>query len=293
MKLARYRYHDGAGIVHVGVLHHDLAYDIGVGSMAAILQHSVAEIRALIDTAVAGPGRPLAELTMLAPIDGRTEVWGAGVTYRRSRTARAEESRHEKVYVDVYDAERPELFFKSVAWRALTDGDPAGIRQDSTDSVAEPELALVLNRHAEIVGAVVCNDLTARSIEGENPIYLPQAKIFRGSCALSSAISLWWELTDPEDLAISLTIHRDGAQVFFGQTRTSQMKRSYDELVYWLFRAEQFPDGVVLSTGTGIVPELGDTLMPGDVVTVAVDQVGSLTNTMTSDPALFEGLISA
>ena len=291
MKLARYR--DGAGIVHVGVLDDDLAYDIGVGSMAAILQHSVSEIRALIDTAVAGPGRPLAELTVLAPIDDRTEVWGAGVTYRRSRTARAEESRHEKVYLDVYDAERPELFFKSVAWRVLTDGDPAGIRQDSTDSVAEPELALVLNRHAEIVGAVVCNDLTARSIEGENPIYLPQAKIFRGSCALSSAISLWWELTDPEDLAISLTIERDGAQVFFGQTRTSQMKRSYDELVYWLFRAEQFPDGVVLSTGTGIVPELGDTLMPGDVVTVAVDQVGSLTNTVTSDPALFEGLVAA
>ncbi len=291
MKLARYR--DGAGIVHVGVLDDDLAYDIGVGSMAAILQHSVSEIRALIDTAVAGPGRPLAELTVLAPIDDRTEVWGAGVTYRRSRTARAEESRHEKVYLDVYDAERPELFFKSVAWRVLTDGDPAGIRQDSTDSVAEPELALVLNRHAEIVGAVVCNDLTARSIEGENPIYLPQAKIFRGSCALSSAISLWSELTDPEDLAISLTIERDGAQVFFGQTRTSQMKRSYDELVYWLFRAEQFPDGVVLSTGTGIVPELGDTLMPGDVVTVAVDQVGSLTNTVTSDPALFEGLVAA
>ncbi|MYS81076.1 fumarylacetoacetate hydrolase [Streptomyces sp. SID5474] len=261
--------------------------------MATLLRYRVAEIRELIDRATtAGAGLSLGEAPLPAPIDGRTEVWGAGVTYLRSRSARVEESPYGLVYEDVYDAARPELFFKSAAWRVRTDGEPAGIRPDCDDTVPEPELALVLNRHAEIVGALVCNDLTARGIEAENPIYLPQAKLYQGSCALSAGIVPWWAIATPEDLSVAMEIRRNGAVVFSGEARTSTMKRTYTELVEWLFRPDEFPDGVVLSTGTGIVPPLGDGLRPGDVVTVSIDQVGTLTNTMTEARPLAGGSAS-
>jgi 2-dehydro-3-deoxy-D-arabinonate dehydratase len=292
MKLARYR--DLANAIQVGVVFGGRAYDLPVPSLGELLQHTVEEIRTFIDDAWrSGRSHRLSEIQLVRPIDDRTEIWGAGVTYHRSRTARASESRFEQVYLDVYDAERPELFFKSVAWRVLTDGDHAGLRDDSSDLVPEPELAIVLNRHAEIVGAAIVNDLTARDIEAENPIYLPQAKMFRGSCVLSSLITPWWEIIAPEDLGIALTIIRDGAEFFSGNSRTSTMRRNYDELISWLFRAEQFPDGVILSTGTGIVPDLGNTLRAGDTVTVTIDQVGTLTNVMTHEPTQFQHLVSS
>jgi len=249
--------------------------------VASLLQLSTDELRATLDDAAA-TNAPLAfsELELLAPIDGRTEVWGAGVTYIRSREARMEESAFDRVYHDVYDADRPELFFKSPAWRVLGDGARGGMRHDSTDSIPEPEVAIVVNSCGEIVGGLICNDFTSRSIEAENPIYLPQAKTFTGSCALSSEIALWWELEHPEALTISLDIRRSGSTWFEGSANTSAMKRSYQELLTWLFAATDFPDGVVLSTGTCIVPELGHGMIEGDEVIVWVDQLGSLTTTM-------------
>jgi len=275
------RFLDDTGRPRAGALDGDLVHPLGTPDMATLLRLRATEIRQLVGEAVApGTGRPLVAGSLLAPIDGRTEVWGAGVTYLRSRSARVEESRHDLVYQDVYDAVRPELFFKCAAWRVRTDGQPAGIRADCADSVAEPELALVLNRHGETVGALVCNDLTARGIEAENPIYLPQAKLYAGSCVLSTGIVPWWMITDPEDLPTAMEIRRGGDVVFHGDTRTSTMKRTYAELVECLFRAEGFPDGAVLSTGTGIVPPLGEGLRVGDVVTIRIDQVGTLTNTI-------------
>jgi len=278
MSIVRYAGADGRP--EVGVRENDRVHPIAGADLASLLRLSEGELRQQLGAAAAGESLPLSELTLLAPIDGRTEVWGAGVTYFRSREARMEESKFDRVYLDVYDADRPELFFKSVAWRVLGDGARGGMRHDSTDSIPEPEVAIVVNSSAEIVGAVICNDFTSRSIEAENPIYLPQAKTFTGSCALSSEIVPWGELDHPDDLTISLDIQRSGSTWFEGSASTSAMKRSYQELVTWLFAAMEFPDGVVLSTGTCIVPELGQSLIEGDEVTVRVDQLGSLTTTM-------------
>ena len=278
MSIVRYAGADGRP--EVGVRQNDRVHPIAGADLASLLRLAEGELRQQLGAAAAGESLPLSELTLLAPIDGRTEVWGAGVTYFRSREARMEESRFDRVYLDVYDADRPELFFKSVAWRVLGDGARGGMRHDSTDSIPEPEVAILVNSSAEIVGAVICNDFTSRSIEAENPIYLPQAKTFTGSCALSSEIVPWGELDHPGDLTISLDIQRSGSTWFEGSASTSAMKRSYQELVSWLFAAMEFPDGVVLSTGTCIVPELGQSLIEGDEVTVRVDQLGSLTTTM-------------
>jgi len=278
MSIVRYAGADGRP--EVGVRQNDRVHPIAGADLASLLRLADGELRQQLHAAAAGESLPLSGLTLLAPIDGRTEVWGAGVTYFRSREARMEESKFDRVYLDVYDADRPELFFKSVAWRVLGDGASGGMRHDSTDSIPEPEVAIVVNSSAEIVGAVICNDFTSRSIEAENPIYLPQAKTFTGSCALSSEIVPWGELDHPDDLTISLDIQRSGSTWFEGSASTSAMKRSYQELVTWLFSAMEFPDGVVLSTGTCIVPELGQSLIEGDEVTVRVDQLGSLTTTM-------------
>jgi len=221
---------------------------------------------------------PAGEITLLPPIDGRTEVWAAGVTYFISREARVEESeRSADVYRQVYEAERPELFFKSAAWRVVGDGQTIAVRADSAVDVPEPEVALVINRFGEIAGYTACNDVSSRSIEGENPLYLPQAKIYLGSCALGPAIRPSWEIADPYDLGIELTIRRDGAVAWHGQARTSALRRTFDELAGYLMRADVHPDGVVLATGTCLVPPAPFSLADGDVVAVAVDQVGVLT----------------
>jgi 2-dehydro-3-deoxy-D-arabinonate dehydratase len=273
------RFRDRDGRIGVGVRSGDHIHPVAAESIAQLLTYRADRLRAAVESALAAPALISAdEVSFLAPVDGRTEVWGAGVTYLRSRAARAEESSYERVYVEVYEAERPELFFKAQSWQVLTNGDVAGIRADCSDSVAEPELALVVNAHAEIVGALVCNDLTARGIEAINPIYLPQAKLFTGSCAVSSTIVPWWLLRHPEDLAITMTVERAGSVAFSGECRTASMTRSYSELIEWLFKGLRFLDGAILSTGTGIVPELGDGLCSGDIVTITVEQVGTLVN---------------
>ena len=249
------------------------------GTLAGLLQTN-AEERARDITAMrqqSSVSLSFDEVSFLAPVDEQ-EIWAAGVTYERSRDARMEESTQVDVYALVYDAERPEIFFKAPAWRAVGEFQPIAIRHDSTWDVPEPELALVIDTHGEIAGYTVGNDVSSRSIEGENPLYLPQAKMFSGSCALGPWIVLPDELPDPLDLAIRLRIERDGNEHWSGQTSTRQFHRSLDDLVSCLYAALDFPAGSVLMTGTGIVPPSEFTLESGDTVTIEIDDIGSLTN---------------
>jgi 2-dehydro-3-deoxy-D-arabinonate dehydratase len=264
---------------HVGVLAGGRVTELpGVGSLASLWSLPVDGIRAVVSGAQ-GPGWDLAALTVLAPVDGRTEVWACGVTYQISREARQEESEHEAdIYARVYDAERPELFFKSAAWRVAGSGQPIAVREDSSVSVPEPEVALVVNAFGEIVGYTACDDVSSRSIEGENPLYLPQAKTYLGGCALGPMIRPAWEVTDPYALGIEMTILRGGQPEWTGTASTSQLRRRYDELVSYLVRADIHPDGAVLSTGTCLVPAAPFTLEEGHVVRITVDEIGTLEN---------------
>ena len=268
------RFAGGTGDVRVGLLTDEQVRPLAVASMSDLLRHPVAEIRDLAEAA--GEPVPTAGTRLLPPLDGRTEVWAAGVTYLRSEEARREESADEDVYARVYRAQRPELFFKSPAWRVVTDGEPIAIRADSANNVPEPELGLLLTCTGEIAGYVVVDDVSSRSIEGENPLYLPQAKIYTGSCAVSAGVRPAWEVPDPLSLGLRMRILRDGHEVFTGEANTAQLNREPAELVEYLWRDNDFPDGAVLSTGTSIVPGLDLGLRPGDVVEIEIDQVGSL-----------------
>lgn len=215
---------------------------------------------------------------LLAPIESQ-ELWAAGVTYYRSRTARMEESEEaggDRFYDLVYDAERPELFFKATARRVRSPGQTVGIRSDSSWDVPEPELTLAINQEGRVFGATVGNDMSSRSIEGENPLYLPQAKVYSGSAALGPCL-LVGSLPGPED-EIVLSISREGEEVFRGSTALSQLKRGYEELAGFLFRENDFPDGALLMTGTGIVPDHPFTLQPNDVIRISIDGIGTLEN---------------
>jgi len=216
---------------------------------------------------------------VFAPI-GSQEVWAAGVTYFRSRTARIEESKPSgggSFYDAVYSAERPELFFKAAAWRVRGPGDPVCIRRDARWSVPEPELALVINRRGTIAGYTIGNDMSSRDIEGENPLYLPQAKVYDGSCALGPAM-LIREQPLPSDTTIALTIMRNGATIFQGSTSLAQMRRTPEELVQYLYRETSFPHGAVLLTGTGVVPPDDFTLQSGDAIAITIPPIGTLDN---------------
>jgi 2-dehydro-3-deoxy-D-arabinonate dehydratase len=248
-----------------------------VRSIAELLIQPRDRMREILDRAgQAMP--PRTPIRMLPPVDGLTEVWAAGVTYERSSTARQEESQVADVYARVYSAERPELFFKSPAWRVCGPGEPIGIRPDSAVNVPEPELAVVCNAGGEIVGVTICNDVSSRSIEGENPLYLPQAKVYTGACALGPGIVPAWQAGDLRSLTISVAVRRGGSLAWDGRTTTAQLHRDLAHLVSYLFRHEDFPHGAVLSTGTGLVPELDFTLEPGDVVRIDIAGIGSLTN---------------
>lgn len=211
-----------------------------------------------------------------APLDERQEVWASGVTYLRSRDARKAESSVADVYQKVYEAERPELFMKAIGWRVRADGQGVRIRADGTWNVPEPELVLVINSAAEIVGYTAGNDMSSRDIEGENPLYLPQAKIYDGSCALAGTIVLC-AAADMAQLPVTLEIERAGAIAFAGETSITRMKRTLPELADYLMRELSFPHGALLMTGTGIVPPESFTLAAGDVVRIRVGEV-ALTN---------------
>lgn len=206
----------------------------------------------------------------LAPIESTQEVWAAGVTYLSSRMAREAESQSSDVYQKVYHAERPELFFKSTGGRTVGHGEEIRIRADSAWNVPEPELTLVINALGEVIGHTVGNDVSSRSIEGENPLYLPQAKVYDGSCAIGPGIRLG-PAEGLRDLPIRLVIRRGGERVFSGETRTSQIKRRLEELVAHLYRELSFPHGSFLMTGTGIVPGVEFTLQSGDLVCIDID----------------------
>ena len=206
---------------------------------------------------------------LLPPIEPMQEVWASGVTYLRSRDARKAESQVADVYERVYTAERPELFFKAAGWRVVGPGQPIRVRADSTWNVPEPELTLVANRHGEIIGYTAGNDVSSRDIEGANPLYLPQAKVYNASCALGPSIRLA-AAAEQTDLPIRLEVWRGDTARFSGETRTSQIRRSLDELVSFLQRELDFPHGVFLMTGTGIVPPDDTSLQPGDTVRLAV-----------------------
>ena len=221
---------------------------------------------------------------LVAPVAIDTEVWGAGVTYQRSRDARKEESGIPDVYQLVYEADRPELFFKATARRTVGHEGEVGIRADAQTSVPEPEVAIVMNKFGELIGMSICNDMTSRNIEGENPLYLSQAKIYYGSNALGPMIRPIWEIVDHDKLDIYAKIERAGSIVWQAETSLKSLNRSFDDLIDYLFKCQHFPVGVVLSTGTGIVPPLDISLMAGDVVTITVDQIGTLVNKVALTP---------
>jgi 2-dehydro-3-deoxy-D-arabinonate dehydratase len=207
--------------------------------------------------------------SLLPPLESMHEVWACGVTYLRSREARESESETKDVYEKVYMADRPEVFFKSIGWRVAGHKMPIRIRRDSRWNVPEPELTLVINRHREIVGFCCGNDVSSRDIEGENPLYLPQAKIYNGSCAIGPGIEIV-AVSQMRDIVIGLEILRSEKIVFQGETRASRMKRSFEELVGYLTKEIDFPDGVFLMTGTGVVPADDFSLQQCDVVRVYI-----------------------
>jgi len=221
---------------------------------------------------------------LVAPVALDTEVWGAGVTYQRSRDARKEESDIPDVYQLVYEADRPELFFKATARRTVGHEGHIGIREDAKTSVPEPEVAIVMNKFGELIGMSICNDVTSRNIEGENPLYLSQAKIYHGSNALGPMIRPIWEIVDHDKLDIYAKIERGGSIIWQAQTSLKSLNRSFDDLIDYLFKCQHFPVGVILSTGTGIVPPLDISLQPDDLVTITVDQIGTLVNKVALTP---------
>ncbi len=291
--LSLVRFHRPGSGPRVGVRLGDAVHDVTgyVPSVGAWLRASVGRVadaiadlqRAALEApAVFSPDNfapmPAPErLHWLAPVDSQ-EVWAAGVTYERSRVARqAEAIDGGDIYARVYTAERPELFFKAQGWRVVGPGGMVGLRADSRWTVPEPELAVVLNPALETVGFAVGNDMSSRDIEGANPLYLPQAKVYTGSCALGPGIALTpasgWPAT-----TIRLTIWREGAVAFAGEVSTGRIHRTLDDLIGYLGRSNTFPDGVVLLTGTGIVPPDDFALRAGDEIEISIDGIGTLRN---------------
>lgn len=224
-----------------------------------------------------------AQLKILAPVS-KQEVWAAGVTYLRSRDARIEESKDAgggTFYDKVYLAERPELFFKASPFRVVNPGEHVRIRKDSIWNVPEPELTLFLNNRGKISGYTIGNDMSSRSIEGENPLYLPQAKVYDGSAAIGPCIYVTRDKL-PSDTLITIFIERKGENVFDGQIRVDRIKRDLNELAEYLFRECSFPHGCFLMTGTGVVPPNEFTLQEDDQISISIDNIGTLKNVVST-----------
>jgi 2-dehydro-3-deoxy-D-arabinonate dehydratase len=283
MPLIRFPIDAGAAGLGIVVPGRGLArLDPEIAHVAQLLRLPLDALRVAWEHAVGrDPLIPVVPSGLLAPIDGETEVWAAGVTYLRSEAARVEESATPDIYTRVYTADRPELFFKATPRRVAGPEATIAVRADSTWDVPEPELALVINAHAEVVGYTIGNDVSSRSIEGDNPLYLPQAKVYARSFAMGPAIVPAWEVADPYALGIRMRIFRTGALIWTGDTSTAELKRRFGELVEYLFREDEFPDGVVLSTGTALVPDSPFTLEPGDQVEIEIDGLGVLRNPVT------------
>jgi 2-dehydro-3-deoxy-D-arabinonate dehydratase len=278
------RFENPQGEVVVGLVENDsTVIDLspaGIGHLGQVLENEnrLTDLKALIQSRL--PRFGLSEIRLKAPVD-QQEIWAAGVTYLRSKTARMEESNFSATAYDrVYAAERPELFFKALPQKLAAPGEAVGIRRDARWSVPEPELALVLNSRGRIVGYTIGNDMSSRDIEGENLLYLPQAKIYERSCALGPWIHLGSAETEARSWTIRLEILREGEKAFTGETSVAQIKRSFQDLADFLFRCQTFPCGAVLLTGTGVVPPDDFTLQAKDVVEIGISGIGVLRNSV-------------
>lgn len=282
MKLARIRLNDGSQ--RVAAVHDNTVQPLDLTQIDEC--HSLMDVLNSADPS--GLARFLlkpdtkvlefADVQFLAPID-QQEVWAAGVTYKRSQVARMEESESAASHYDkVYTADRPELFFKATPNRVSGPGQALRVRSDSSWSVPEPEFTLVINKHGKIVGYTIGNDMSARDIEGENPLYLPQAKFYKQCAGLGPCIQLAEGPLNQDAIDIQLEIRRGGKIISKDATKLSQMKRTPEELVAWLFRENELPNGAFLMTGTGIVPEDNFTLEDGDEVSITITGIGTLTN---------------
>jgi 2-dehydro-3-deoxy-D-arabinonate dehydratase len=281
MKLAKIAIGNETG---VGIIEGDIVKMIdlaamGLSSLGDLLSSpKLATLKS--DVKWTGKQHRLDDVCLMAPIDHQ-EVWAAGVTYKRSQKARMEESEAAAdCYDRVYAAPRPEIFFKATPNRCVGDQGALRIRVDATWNVPEPELALVISRDKKIVGYTVGNDMSSRDIEGENPLYLPQAKVYNQCCGLGPWITLADAMPARESIEIKLSIERGGAVVFSGETSVQQLNRKLEDLVDWLGRDNDFPNGVFLLTGTGVVPSNDFTLHPGDTVKIDISGIGRLTNTI-------------
>ena len=273
--LARVRTADGA--THLCLLRDAELWDLHPLSLDTLLRLPLAEMRELLELETHPRQRvDPAEVELAAPAQSQ-EVWAAGVTYLRSREARLEEARQKTIYEHVYESDRPELFFKAAGWRVVPDGGEVGVREDSTWDVPEPELAVLSNSRAEVVAFACGNDMSSRSIEGENPLFLPQAKIYDRSCAIGPAAVLAWEI-DVSRAGMRMTIERDGKPVFDGTASVADMTREPAKLAAVLQSSYTLPMGAWLLTGTSLVPPEPYTAEPGDVVRIAIDGLGELVN---------------
>lgn len=283
MRLCRFRRADDADArARLGFVHGDQVSEIPepvATGLAALIEDAEPAAR-LADLAGQAELRriSLGSVTLLPPVDAQ-EVWAAGVTYERSRQARMDESEFSaSAYDRVYAAERPEIFFKALPAKVSGPGDPIGVRADSRWTVPEPELALLMNAAGRVVGCTIGNDVSARDIEGENLLYLPQAKVYRHSCALGPWLVLGATEAEVRSWNVRMDIVRAGECVFSDATSLSRIRRSFDELAAFLFRSQDLPYGACLLTGTGIVPPDDFTLRPGDEVLVEIDGIGCLRN---------------
>ncbi|MBC8352103.1 MAG: fumarylacetoacetate hydrolase family protein [Planctomycetes bacterium] len=279
MKLAKYR--TAAGEHGVGSVVGDQLVPLALNEVYASLTDILeAEIPGQVagDLTDSSSQVALADVTLLAPIDAQ-EVWAAGVTYKRSKTARMEESEAAaSCYDRVYESPRPELFMKATPHRVSGPGQPLRIREDAEWNVPEPELTLVMNSQLKLVAFTIGNDMSSRDIEGDNPLYLPQAKVYNQCAGVGPWIALATAMPPREEIGIVLSIQRDGQVVFEGKTGIDQMARTFEELIGWLGRDNSFPAGAMLMTGTGVVPDSDFTLIAGDVVDITIDGIGTLSN---------------
>ena len=273
--LARVRTADGA--THLCLWRDAELWDLHPLSLDTLLRLPLAEMRELLELETHPRQRIDPAEVELAPPAQSQEVWAAGVTYLRSREARLEEARQKTIYEHVYESDRPELFFKAAGWRVVPDGGEVGVREDSTWDVPEPELAVLSNSRAEVVAYACGNDMSSRSIEGDNPLFLPQAKVYDRSCAIGPAAVLAWEI-DVSRAGMRMTIERDGKSVFDGTASVADMTREPAKLAAVLQSSYTLPMGAWLLTGTSLVPPEPYTAEPGDVVRIAIDGLGELTN---------------
>ena len=252
---------------------------VGVGQLFPLLEAEDIPARLAALARQNPPRLAWSEVQLLAPTEAQ-EIWAAGVTYLRSKKARMEESDFSATAYDrVYEAERPEIFFKALAQKVVGPNGAVGIREDSKWNVPEPELALVLNSRGQVVGYTIGNDMSSRDIEGANLLYLPQAKIYERSCALGPFVTIATE-AEARSWQIRIQIVRHDEIVFSGETAVSQIKRAFSGLAEFLFRSQRFPGGAILLTGTGIVPQDDFSLQPGDRIRIEITGIGTLTNSV-------------